>query len=319
MGAGDMTGGPDVGRFRSWDTRASVRTATRRIFNPSEAGRVYFPGWASPYLSHPHVIALDDAARKRLAIDYLYQYLLFTVRLEVEIVNDVVGRLATGSIGDLPPDARARALQIYCDEAYHAVANLDLLEQVAACTAVPVPAAGFDDVSGSLVAIGERLLPGNPELAEQLRVIVFETVVTSILSAVSRDPTVFSAIREVVHDHAVDERRHHAFFIRYLTILWPQIPGQLRPAVAACIPELISACLRWDARPARASLDRVGLSAGEVAEVIADCYSEPRVAASLRRSARHLIARCGDLGVTQLPAGAAAFRRYGLLGEAVLP
>ncbi len=306
-----MTGAHDVSH------RASVRDATRRIFDGDETGRVYFPGWASPYLSHTRVTALDDAARKRLAIDYLYQYLLFTVRLEVEIVNDVVGRLATGSLGDLPADVRGRALQIYCDEAYHAVANLDLLQQVAAFTGVPVPAVGFDDVGASLVAIGDRLLPGHPELAEQLRVIVFETVVTSILSGVSRDPTVFSAIREVVRDHAVDERRHHAFFIRYLTILWPQIPDQLRPAVAACIPELISACLRWDARPARASLSQAGLSPAEVAEVIADCYSEPRVAASLRRSARHLIARCVHLGVTDVPAGTAAFRRFGLLSEAL--
>ena len=308
---------PDPGRpgFTAWDRQASVRTAARRSFDGSEAGKAYFPQWATPYLSHPLVKALDESARERLAIDYLYQYLLFTVRLEVEIVNDVVGRLATGATGELPSELRAQALRIYCDEAYHAVANLDLLEQVAEHTGVPVPPVGYGDVGARLAEIGERLLPGDPSLAEQLRVIVFETVVTSILSEIPEDPTVFTAIRDVVRDHARDERRHHAFFITYLTVLWPRLPDRVRPAVAESIPELIHACLRWDTRPVRASLHRAGLPPGAVETVIAQSYGEQQVAASLRRSARHLIRRCVHLGITTLPSGAVAFRRLRLIEE----
>jgi hypothetical protein len=308
--------GPVPAALADWERRACVRTAPWRTLDPLEPDRVYFPAWAAPHLVHPLVAALDAAARERLAIDYLYQYLLFTVCLEVETVNDVVGRMATGAVGDLPAVMRAQALGIYCDEAYHAVANMDLLEQVAAHTGVPVPQAAYgeyEDVGARLAGIGRRLLPADPGLAAQLRVIVFETVVTSILSEIPEDPAVYSAIRDVVRDHARDERRHHAFFMRYLTLLWPRLPEATRPAAAATIPELINACLRWDTGPVRDSLDRAGLAPGQAAAVIADSYSEQRVVSTVRRSARHLIQRCVSLGMTELPRGAEAFRRCGLI------
>jgi hypothetical protein len=308
-----MAGNGVAAGFGEWDRHAMVRTATRHELDPAEQGSTYFPWRVMPHAGHPLVESLDPAARERLAIDYLYQYLLFTMHLEVEIVNDVVGRLAMEEGDHEPPWVRAEALKIYCDESYHAVASLDLLNQIAEHTGVPVPSIDFERIGDRVKGAARHHVPDDPRLAGLLPVIVFETVVTSILSDIPRDPTVFTVIRNVVDDHARDERRHHAFFMRCLTAMWPRLSDPEQRMVAAAVPDLIHACLCWDEEPVRRSLAGVGLTPAEVETVIADRKHPDRVAAQLRRSARYLIRRCVDLGMTELPEGAVAFARRGLI------
>ncbi|MEU9210513.1 diiron oxygenase [Streptomyces sp. NPDC048415] len=105
--------------------------------------------------------------------------------------------------------------------------------------------------------MGAEVLPGEPVLVQLLQVVVFETLVTSILKDIPKDPSVVGTVREIVRDHAEDEGRHHAYFAAFFKELCQGTPA-LRVRAARCLPELVSRSLTPDLVPVRGSLGAEG-------------------------------------------------------------
>src|SRR2546421_9092250 len=169
-----------------WYEKAGVRTDPRRVIGDElEAGMTLFPEKLIPYLDHPLVRALEPRHRFGLVARHLYQYMLFTMHFETSVVNRAAVRIADGTSGlHLPSPVRLDAYKIYCDEAYHALYSLDVVEQVRDATGIETPDYDFTPFLGRLDGIGAEVLPGEPVLVQLLQVVVFETLVTSILKDV---------------------------------------------------------------------------------------------------------------------------------------
>jgi hypothetical protein len=300
----------------SWYDTAGVRVAQRRLLEEDrEAGLAPFPAALVPYLGHPALADLDPADRKALLARHLYQYLLYTVHLETKVVNRGVALIGHGELGfPVRPQLQLDAFKIYCDEGYHALYSLDIVRQTELATGVPALPYDFGPRLRRLDRAGDRFLPDHPELARLLQVITFETVVTSILADIPRDPTVYRVVREVVADHARDEAYHHAFFVSFFRELWANLPPALRVAAARGIPHLVSGCLRPDLVPLQAALQAAGVAAPLARDILADSYSRPAVTAMIRSAGRHTLRLCESVGAFDLPGGRDALAELGLAG-----
>jgi hypothetical protein len=283
------------GPLGGWYERSGVRSQPRRMLDEDlEVGLVPFPHRLMPYLDHEGLAALTPAARTALSAHHLYEYLLFTVNLETRVVNRGVEMLAHDQAGfPVPVQTRLDALRIYCDEGYHALYSLDAIAQVHQVTGVrPLPY-DFGPRLQRLDRSARRFLPEHPQLARLVQVVVFETVVTSVLSDLPRDPTVFRLVR--------DEATHHAFFVLFFKQLWGALSPQLRVAVGRVMPHLVDDCLRPDLGPVRAALVQVGLGPRLVDDVLHDCYPEHAVRAGVRAAGRQTLRLCESLGVFDEP------------------
>jgi hypothetical protein len=297
----------------AWDRVASVRVSPRRIFRDErEAGCRLFPSSDLPYL---------DALRDKLSpreVDYLlaqrlYEYLNFTVHLETRVVNRALITLAQGDAGiELTDRMRLDAYRIYTDEAYHATFTLDLLQQVASET-------GHDPLPYRFVVIGtldeaacdlERLAPG---LAQLLQATVFETTITSILGAIPHDASVVGAVRELIADHAADERRHHAYFARLFPRIWAGCDLATRQAAGPYLAHVIATCLAPDIGHTTAMLASAGVSGNEAAAVLARVFSPASVSARNRLMARHTLHLLAAHDVLEDARTSDAFAERGLL------
>jgi hypothetical protein len=292
------------------DTEASGIEAQLR------AGKTFFPLALMPHLTHPIVQALPPDRMRALAARHLYQYLTFTAQFESQVVNRATAQIAAGDTDiDLPIGARVDALKIYTDEGWHALCSLDLVAQLAAATRIPALPYDFRPYLARLDAVGADLLPGRPLLAQLLQVVVFETLVTSILSAVPADPTVLDVVRETVADHARDEGRHHAYFSAFFRELWAGLATSERTAAAQCLPQLIRRSLEPDLTATRATLLAAGLGPQRADTVLADSFPAEGRGAEIARSAKHSIRLFRNCGVLDVPGGRDAFASAGLLDD----
>lgn len=298
--------------FGDWYGAAGVRAGIRRtLVDDTDRGLVYFPESLVPYLDHELVSSRGPAARYALTVRHLHQFLLATTHLETRVVNRGAERIANDRIG-FPVGIRTRldAYKVYCDETYHALYSLDLADQVAQLTGVPVPDWQFGGFVRRLDETAGRLLPGEPVLAQLLQVVVFETLITAVLNQLPNDATVVTTVREVARDHARDEGRHHRFFAGFFHEVWANLDPGLRRRAAVALPALIEDCLRWDVAPVDRSLAEAGLAPGEVRTVLADTYGgRPQ----LRQTAAATVRMCHSAGVLDVPGAVEAFATKGLI------
>ncbi len=298
----------------TWYHKAMVRTGERPVLTPEAREGALFPEREIPHLRHPLVQRLPASCRRELVARYLYQYLLYTTHLEVEVVNRAIEHILRGLPGlTLPPELRLEALSIYCDEGYHSLASLDVVQQFVKTTGITPAPYDFAPTLRRLDGTGHQLLPEDPVLAQLLQVIVFETVVTSILNEVPKDPSVCAVVRQVVQEHARDEGRHHAFFAAFFGQLWDSLLAEKRERVALCLPRLAHACLRWDTTPIAWSLEVAGLPGDDISQVLEDCYGDQAAIPVIRNATRHLTRLCESLGVLDVPGGREAFTELGLV------
>ncbi|AUG75719.1 hypothetical protein CFP65_0770 [Kitasatospora sp. MMS16-BH015] len=286
-----------------WYQHAGVRSRPRRTLDEEhEAGLRVFPAHLVPHLGHEAVTALGPAARDLLLAQHFYQYMQFTTHLETEVVNRGTVLIAHGRVDlDLTPNARLDAFKIYCDEGYHALFSLDLVQQVERALGIPALPYEFAPRLARLERTAATFLPEHGTLGRLLQVVVFETVVTRFLAQIPRDPTVFRAVRAAVDDHVKDELHHHAYFVRFFKELWASLSPALRRRVACAMPHLLTDCLRPDLAPVRAALQAAGLPTGAAAEVLADRYEEAALAATVREAGRHTLGLCETVGAFDHP------------------
>ncbi|MER5638848.1 diiron oxygenase [Kitasatospora sp. NPDC002227] len=286
-----------------WYESAGVRSRPRRtLAEEREAGLAVFPAQLVPHLAHPAVAELGTDARAALLAQHFYQYMYFTTHLETRVVNRGTALIAHGQVDfTLDPRARLDAFKIYCDEGYHALFSLDLVQQVEKSLGIPALPYDFAPRLARLERTAETFLPGHGSLGQLLQVVAFETVVTRFLAQIPRDQGVFRVVREAVDDHVRDEVHHHAYFVKFFKELWAALSPALRRRVACAMPHFVNDCLRPDLAPVRAALRSVGLPAGTTADVLADCYREDVLAATVREAGRHTLGLCETVGAFDHP------------------
>jgi P-aminobenzoate N-oxygenase AurF len=229
------------------------------------------------------------------------------------VVNRTAELIANNRSGlDLPMPARLNAFKVYCDEGYHSLYSLDLADQVAAATGIPIPDWDYGGYVDRLSAAGTALLPDAPALAPLLQVIVFETLITAVLNEIPNDATVVTAVREITRDHARDEGHHHRFFAALFHELWRQVDPRLRGPVALALPGLIRTCLTWDTGPVADSLALEGLPAGDI---VRDCYGGDAGADRIADICRATVRVYQSAGVFEIPGATEAFAAHRLLPE----
>lgn len=307
---------PAVGKMRQWDKKASVRAKPRRVVmrEEEERGRLYFAPELVPIADHPIVRGLGAGAVREMQVRHLYRYLDFTTLLELDVIGSVSREIALGRIGFTMPDVvRAEAFQLCTDEAHHAYFSDDVKRQVEAATGIASEPLATPKFLQALRSIQRGLTPEASALGEMLFTVVSETLISSILSDIPKDPRVVTAVREIVADHAEDEGRHSAYFSQFFRLLWPQMSDRQKAEVGPLLPHFILAFLRPDDDAIRRSLAQLPLERDQVETVLADTYPRDVVLANARDSAAVTLRLLEHQGVLDDPRIGDEFRACGLI------
>jgi len=85
----------------------------------------------------------------------------------------------------------------------------------------------------------EVFRPSWPMTSSIAFVSISETLITSILRGIPRDPRVVSAVRNTVRDHCIDEARHHSYFVYVVHQHWASSTPDRREILGPLYAKLI--------------------------------------------------------------------------------
>ena len=269
-----------------WYQSAGIRAA-------QPVGAMHGPGlWfeptLQPHVSHPVVVA--QQAETELLRRALARYLSGTVALELACVNHVTQSIADGSFPLAVTSAmKVTALQVYCDEGYHALWAMELCDELGASSTPGQP--GFLQKLEALLI--DRKDPG---WVRFLFTVVTETALSSNLVTLARSEALHPAIRRFVAEHARDEARHRVLFTQYFTHCWAQLSADERADALVLLPKLVDAFLAPDAEAIRSDLAAVGLTRPEVDDVMKDSWSAHKIRAEIERGAKPTLSALAAAG-----------------------
>lgn len=273
----------------------------------------FFPERLIPHLGHPLVVSRDQRLRHYLAAQHLYQWLRHTMNFEISVVNRATDRIANGTTDlDISADTRLTAYKIMVDECYHSLYSADVLEQLQRSSGIGALPYDFAPFLRRLDAIADEA-PRHRELVQLLQVVVFETLITSILYEVPGDESVLTVVRDIVRDHAMDEGRHHAFFASFFTSLWGHLDAGTRHRMGLYLPQLIVRSLEPATGSARQALRAAGFAEAAAAEIISDSYRREAVLPGIRKASAKTVRLFLDHGVLDLPGVHERFADAGLV------
>ena len=302
-------------RFGEWDLRAGVRAKPRRVLiEEGSPEREFFSSALVPFIDHPLVVSLGPESRRELLVHHLYHYLDFTANFEIEVVNPAARMIALGHSGlELPPEMLLDAYKIYCDEGYHSFFSADIKTQVQAATGIEPLPYHFSEFLQRLHHAHGTVPQNLKQISGLLIVVVFETLISSILNNIPKDKRVVDAIREMVSDHAEDEAKHHAFFSNLFDVLWRRPTKEERTILGPFLPHFIIKSLEPDYTSIRRRLATFDLEPEEIDQIMEESYPRLEVIAGLCKTASatlHLFERNGLFEDQQT---LDAFRASGLL------
>jgi hypothetical protein len=241
----ELTSDSYESQFVKWDELSYIRKKPRRAV-PFDRNLYFYPQGMATLFAHPKVAKSPEQIRRKLLVLHLYNYLEFTVRLELGPVNEINKLLCYEEfLPWLPSQMRDDAFKIYVDEGAHAEMCHRLMRAVQESTKVerlritPAFVRTFDD----LVASEE---PEYRPLIKLFFVIISETLITGSLVRLPRDESVQRAVRDLANDHATDEGRHHAYFRKVFEYVWPRLPREMRRKIGILLPDMILAFLQPD-------------------------------------------------------------------------
>jgi hypothetical protein len=302
-----------------WNTRASVRISEHAYQLPSDLQhqletRHWFPPAFLPYLNHPAVKAAGRGIIHRLTANHLVYFLDYTTLLEHRIVNRSVETIAHNELGvSIPQRMKTAALQLYTDEAYHALFSNSLAEQIAdiyGITDRPV----MPQRIARLNALLDRTPDKHKALAWFLVGFVSETIIAKELLDVCRD-TLVSSVQEMLRDHLADEARHSRYFCEVFHYLWLQLSCGQRTFTARLLLEILLIFFEVDERWLGESLRSAGLGETPVAQILCDLSGPQAQRLRARSGAGATLNAMKKAGFFDLPANRQLFSRAGLLDE----
>lgn len=296
--------------FKSWYEEAGVRSGPRRVCG-EDLDKKFFPDHLVPHLGHPLVRDAPDPLRRYLSAQHLYQWLNFTAKFEIAVVVRATQRIADGRIAlPLTRELRRDAMRICVDENYHALYSVDVVDLIEDNTGVSAIPYDFMPFLSHLDGIADAY-PEHRELVQLLQVVVFETLITSLIEDVPKDLEVMSVVRETVRDHAEDERRHHAFFAQFFKELWAWLEQSDREIASQLLPDVIIRSLQPATRSAQAALGAVGFPKAQIDQIIAESYDHPFVMAGIVVASTKTVALLERCGVLDLPGAREGFQNAG--------
>jgi len=235
------------------------------------------------------------------------------MHFEISVVNRATERIANGKTDlEISGETRLTAYKIMVDECYHSLYSADVLEQLQKSSGIDALPYDFAPFLHGLDAIAEEA-PQHRELVQLLQVVVFETLITSILYEIPGDESVITVVRDIVRDHAVDEGRHHAFFASFFTFLWGQLDAGTRHRMGLYLPQIIVRSLEPATGSAHRALRAVGFTKAAAREIISDSYQRETVLGSIRKASAKTVRLFQDHGVLALPGVSEQFADAGLL------
>ena len=302
-----------------WNNRASVRISEHAYQLPSNLGRQletrhWFPPAFLPYLNHPAVEAAGREMIHRLSANHLVYFLDYTTLLEHRIVNRSVETIVHDELGvSIPRRMKTAALQLYTDEAYHALFSNSLAEQIA-----DIYGTTNRPVMPQRITRLNTLLDRTPEkhkaLAWFLVGFVSETIIAKELRDVCRD-TLVSSVQEMLRDHLADEARHSRYFCEVFHYLWLQLSCGQRTFTARLLLEILLVFFEVDERWLEESLRSAGLSVTAVAQILGDLTGPQAQRLRARSGAGATLNAMRKAGFFDLPANRQLFYRAGLLDD----
>jgi P-aminobenzoate N-oxygenase AurF len=292
--------------FENWYTYSTVHKPLPDF--TCETGLVLFPPELVPGVGHPLVDKLGNLAMRRLMMRKLESYNAFTEKLEYKAVMAASIKLAQNPQAfGLSEQAGREARLIVTDESHHAYVASELIKQLPEFSELPPLAPSQPPFLQGLEEL-ERDLP--TEFADDLLIAfasISETLITSILRGIPRDPRVVSAVRNTVRDHCIDEARHHSYFVYVAHQHWASSTPEGREILGPLYAKLIRLFLDPNINLSRAWLLEAGLDAHDAEVVLQDYYSPERVAASVRTDSFPTLKLMDRVGVLNYPTARSAF------------
>ena len=291
--------------FDDWPTHSTVHKPLPDF--TCETGLVLFPPELVPGIGHPLVSKLGDHAARLLAMRKLESYNAFTESLEYKAVMAAAIKIAQNPRAfGLSEQAGREARLIVTDESHHAYVAVELIKRLPGFSELP-PLTSQPPFLRGLEEL-ERRLP--TEFADDLLIAfvsISETLITSILRGIPRDPRVVSAVRNAVRDHFIDEARHHAYFVYVVHQHWASSTPARKEVLGPLYARLIRLFLDPDLDLCRAWLMEAGLEPHDAEAVLQDYYSPERLAASRRADAFPTLKLMERVGILNHPTARSAF------------
>jgi len=292
--------------FENWYTYSTVHKPLPDF--TCETGLVLFPPELVPGVGHPLVDKLGNHATRRLMMRKLESYNAFTEKLEYKAVMTASIKIAQNPQAfGLSEQAGREARLIVTDESHHAYVAIELIKHIPGFSELPPLTPSQPPFLRGLEEL-ERGLP--IELADDLLIAfvsISETLITSILRGIPRDPRVVSAVRNTVRDHCIDEARHHSYFVYVVHQHWASSTPDRREILAPLYAKMIRLFLDPNIDLCRAWLLEAGLDPHDAEAVLRDYYSPGRVAARLRAGAFPTLKLLERVGVLDHPTARPAF------------
>ena len=299
--------------FADWYTHSTVHKPLPDF--TCEAGLVLFPPELVPGIGHPLVEKLGNPPKHRLMMRKLESYNAFTESLEYKAV--IAGSIKIAQNPQafrLSEQAGREARLIVTDESHHAHVAIELTNHIPGFSELPPLIPSQPPFLKGLDELG-RVLPA--EFADDLLIAfvsISETLITSILRGIPRDPRVVSAVRNTVRDHCIDEARHHSYFVYVIHQHWTSSSPDRQEVLGPLYARLIRLFLDPDLDLCRAWLLEAGLDRHDAEVVLRDYYSPERAVASLRADAFSSLKLMERVGVLDHPAARPTFMEQKLIG-----
>ncbi len=232
-------------QFVKWDELSCIRKKPRQT-TPFDRNLYFYPEGLATLFAHPKVAQSPEQIRRKLLVLHLYNYLEFTVSLELGPVNEINKLLCQEEfLPWLPSQMRDDAFKIYVDEGGHAEMSHRLMRAVQESTKVERLrlTQAFLRILDDLVSSEE---PEYRPLIKLFFVIISETLITGSLVKLPKDESVQRAVRDLANDHATDEGRHHAYFRKVFEYVWPRLSREMKRKIGILLPDMILAFLQPD-------------------------------------------------------------------------
>lgn len=197
----------------------------------------FLPGLL-PWLEEDVIRNRGEAARQELLARALVFFLDYTTTLEIKIVNRAVTTIALDELGmGIPQQIKMAGLQLYTDEAYHAVISADVSNQIAKRYTI-----GNRDVSDERVFKLSALIHAVDEeyrsLAWFVVGFVSETVITKEFLTIA-ESTIVEPVLNMLRDHLSDELKHTQYFSHVFHYIWERSSDSQKKFIGQFLPTVI--------------------------------------------------------------------------------
>lgn len=225
--------------LNKWDSSSVIKTGAFLSdgFKLDKSFHYY-----SPKLMPHQIYYFEDEVSKKVEVYKLKEYLMKTVYVESEIVNNAINEIRNLQTENISTEYISALYKIYTDEGYHIVMVLQLIRQLDQLFGLEELIAMPESVGRILHRISSPCdIP--KEVKTIVSAIITETLITGTLTQ-AQDGLIAKPVNDLLKEHAMDEAVHHAFFTRfgnlYLGSLSKDVVNEIGNFVAHTIYDFLS-------------------------------------------------------------------------------